>query len=341
MALNLWPVRSAGMALRANCAGLHQDAVGRWLDPGRAGAMTRQQSDARRCRAHRRAPGSGASCHPWTCLRPGSEFPCCALCMMANLDDRGARHGLAHVRLGRAGLEKAHESDGFAPVAVASAGRAAIVEHRRRARPGAAGPRDPHNRLGKRRLSLALGIGRYGAFHPQRESPHALMKPRSRHSLGRRAQSESSRYVVPLPTCRSRRLSLDPTRPGSRIIFRGDRRVGDLSDTLITATAIQIGHPPLMPRPIFRPSVWPERRIGVGEDGEQLPVGQQPATAARPPWEHLLARSLRQRGAGRGGPRPKPGRRFRQAGGGASRRRSPARPAEKKRWIAARRCIAA
>ena len=60
----------------------------------------------RDCRAHRSAPGSWSSCRPWNGRWPGSESPFCALSVAVDPDDGGIDHGVLHVRLLRAGLEK-------------------------------------------------------------------------------------------------------------------------------------------------------------------------------------------------------------------------------------------
>src|SRR5512133_2015162 len=94
--------------------------------PCRSGGRAGERS-ARDCPAHRSAPGSWWSCRPWSGLWPGSESPFCALSVAVDLDDGGINHGVFHVRLVAAGIEKPLEDIGFDPVAVALEGRVPLA----------------------------------------------------------------------------------------------------------------------------------------------------------------------------------------------------------------------
>jgi hypothetical protein len=114
--------------------------------------------------------------------------PLCALSVTMDLDDGGIDHGVFHVRLARAGLEKPQENVGFDPVAVALEDRVPVAEERRKITPRASRPHDPKHRFdeaavvasaapGVRGLAKTmrfhlrpLGVSQYESLHPKLES---------------------------------------------------------------------------------------------------------------------------------------------------------------------------
>lgn len=113
--------------------------------------------------------------------------------MPVDLYDRRIDHGIFHVRLVRARLEKPDEDIGCAPISKTPKGRAPIAEMRRKVTPRATRAGDPEHRLHKPTIVAAapagvaalpqtvrfhprpLGVRQNIAIHPKRESLLTLL----------------------------------------------------------------------------------------------------------------------------------------------------------------------
>ena len=121
-----------------------------------------------------------------------------------NPDNRCVDHGVFHVRLVAAGVEKPFKNIGFHPVSEPDKDRVPFAERRRQVAPRASRPRDPQHPFDKQpvirpassRVSgLAqtvrfhhrpLGVSQNEAVHPQLESRQAQsVNPKSQQSLER------------------------------------------------------------------------------------------------------------------------------------------------------------
>ncbi len=120
------------------------------------------------------------------------QSPFCALSVAMDFDDGGVDHGVFHVRLLRAGLEKPDENIGFDPVAVALEDGVPFAEESRKITPWTSRPHDPKHRFDEaavvapaaprvRRLTETmrfhlrpLGVRQYESFHPKLESQSNL-----------------------------------------------------------------------------------------------------------------------------------------------------------------------
>jgi len=104
--------------------------------------------------------------------------------MAVNLDDGGVDHGVLHIGIIRASLEKPNENIGFDPVSVALEDGVPVAEKGRQITPGTARANHPQNRLDKEPIvsaaatrvrwlaqavrfhSRPLGVCQYKTFHP-------------------------------------------------------------------------------------------------------------------------------------------------------------------------------
>jgi hypothetical protein len=119
-----------------------------------------------------------------------------------NLDDRGVNHGVFHVRLLRAGLEKPNENVGFDPVAISLEHGVPLAEEGGQIAPGAACADHPQHRLNEQPIIFAasarvcrftqavrchlrpLGVSQNESFHPKLESQtSSVWNPVSQQAL--------------------------------------------------------------------------------------------------------------------------------------------------------------
>ena len=124
-----------------------------------------------------------------------------------DLDDGGIDHGVLHVGLIRAGLEKPSKNAGFDPISVSFEDAVPVAQKGRQVTPRTSRSRDPKHRFDKTpivapassgvsRLAEAvrfhlrpLGVRQYESFHPKLESQSSQKwNPESQQALMRGAE---------------------------------------------------------------------------------------------------------------------------------------------------------